>query len=237
MKNLTLWFTFIILLPSILHAQRSVDISAQMVKPSVGEVIYKNISFLIRVNFKNNGPGDLKTGDTIFYQFKIFGQPLMQVEPIKLPNDVPSGETYTHTWNSFGIGFSSGAENTPFCIESSLRNMADHVSDPNSTNNNTCNNVNLRMSVSVNENLDNKFFELYPNPANQVVFLNLESSEINDIAIEVFDINGKSIIKNKIHNEPGLFTIPVDVSVLTSGLYIIKVSNGTKITNQVLLIQ
>jgi predicted extracellular nuclease len=70
---------------------------------------------------------------------------------------------------------------------------------------------------------------IYPNPTSGS--LNI-SSEVNDYALQVFDLTGKMVI-NKIHLSQNAH---VDLSDLHNGIYLIKVNNGIhQITKKVIL--
>lgn len=70
-------------------------------------------------------------------------------------------------------------------------------------------------------------FSIYPNPAND--FINITSQTSGDISVAVYDILGKQVI-SKITSER------VDISTLTSGVYIVKISqNGISSTKKLIV--
>lgn len=70
-------------------------------------------------------------------------------------------------------------------------------------------------SNALNE-INSNFFELYPNPTNDRLFVKSKTSEIE--AIEICDVHGRSIVKIESHSE----NVEMDVSNLNSGVYIIR---------------
>jgi hypothetical protein len=74
--------------------------------------------------------------------------------------------------------------------------------------------------AAINDN-ELEGFNVYPNPTNETLFVNTLNS--NNKTIELFSIIGKKVYNNNTSNTN--FTI--NVSKLNSGLYILKVSDGT----------
>ncbi len=66
----------------------------------------------------------------------------------------------------------------------------------------------------------NQSFELFPNPANGFVTLTL--SQLTNQTISIFDISGKSV---KVMNATDL-KMNIDISDLSKGVYMVKVSDG-----------
>lgn len=63
-------------------------------------------------------------------------------------------------------------------------------------------------------------FEMYPNPVEDILFIEFNSTR--DIAYEVLDMNGRVLINGKLENWQ------IDFSPLSTGVYIMKVSDGNK---------
>lgn len=72
-------------------------------------------------------------------------------------------------------------------------------------------------------NLGSNSFNFYPNPANDI--LNIELPTLNDnINLVITDILGKTVYSNRITNN----VLSIDISSLNSGVYFITVGNSTK---------
>ena len=88
-----------------------------------------------------------------------------------------------------------------------------------------------RWNVSVEDvkyNSDN--IAVYPNPANDQLNVRLLFAESNAVNIELFDLTGK-VVASPNRNQaisPNQYTI--DVADLSKGVYILKVTNGTKVS-------
>ncbi len=70
---------------------------------------------------------------------------------------------------------------------------------------------------------------VYPNPANDL--LNITTARGLDLQVEVFSILGKRVIATRVQNSP------LDVSALTSGIYILKITEEDKTATQKLIIR
>gem|GEM_PF-5912156 len=238
MKKSVQIFCLLMLMSTLTIAQRSVDVNTILMKPAKGDIIYKNVSFFIRIDFKNESTTSMLTGDTIYFQFKIFNQPIGQQDLFKLPNDVASGETYNFMLPSYGIGFSSGAENTPFCVETSIINRSDPITDPNAANNAVCNNVNLRMSVSMDESTVVNQPEIYPNPAKYIFFVKTEENKSKHAQLTLTDLSGKECFNTDFETYNGISVVPVELPQLANGVYILQIKTDNQVfTKQIIINQ
>ena len=71
--------------------------------------------------------------------------------------------------------------------------------------------------------LDN--ISLYPNPANESILINLPESDFHSTSIILYDIIGNVAISN---NDISDYSVRLDVSKLSAGVYILKVNTGAK---------
>lgn len=73
---------------------------------------------------------------------------------------------------------------------------------------------------------------LYPNPANDVVYIANNSGETIE-SIKISDVTGRILIElnNQLNS-----TTAIDISTLTSGNYFIEINTGSKIESQNLTI-
>lgn len=67
-------------------------------------------------------------------------------------------------------------------------------------------------------------FEMYPNPVENVLFIDFNSTR--NVSYEVLDMNGRILFKGALENSQ------IDFSPLSSGVYIMKVSDGNKTITQ-----
>ncbi|WP_456440644.1 T9SS type A sorting domain-containing protein [Psychroserpens sp.] len=75
------------------------------------------------------------------------------------------------------------------------------------------------------DDFNSTFINLYPNPTNSILTIELNNNEAN-LAFQVFDVLGKQVINGNSNSEDFL---KIDVSNLEHGLYLIKISTKDKI--------
>jgi len=73
-------------------------------------------------------------------------------------------------------------------------------------------------SLSKNS-LSNQFYSIYPNPANDQLFI--KGQDLNELSIRIFDQTGKIVLNEKNYNQSG-----VSLSSLSNGMYWLELSNG-----------
>jgi photosystem II stability/assembly factor-like uncharacterized protein len=71
-------------------------------------------------------------------------------------------------------------------------------------------------------------FSVYPNPASDLLNINIQQSTKGDVLVEVFDLKGQIVIKQKYLAENS-FKVSIDISSLTPSAYFIRVQNGRSI--------
>lgn len=74
--------------------------------------------------------------------------------------------------------------------------------------------------------------KVYPNPAVNTVYFNIEGQQNAPGEVSVYNMNGKQIRMNNVSLTTGKNIGKVDVSNLPTGTYIIKVKNGNNISTQ-----
>jgi len=84
--------------------------------------------------------------------------------------------------------------------------------------------------VSVGEIISNDLFSMYPNPASEVVTLNLESN--SNYSFYVYNVIGKLVDSRVNANGP----TELNVSELPKGTYLIRISSGNKMFTEKLII-
>ena len=74
-------------------------------------------------------------------------------------------------------------------------------------------------TLSIDKNLEEFDFNIYPNPSSESISINTDE-ELNDITIQIQDMSGKTVLLTT-------ETQGVDVSFLESGYYLVTMNNGT----------
>jgi hypothetical protein len=73
----------------------------------------------------------------------------------------------------------------------------------------------------------NESFVLYPNPANEVLYLQLSSGQTTSGVIEIISVEGKIVYTQELNSNSAMYEI--DMSNISKGLYIIKVNRGSSV--------
>ena len=78
----------------------------------------------------------------------------------------------------------------------------------------------------------------YPNPASNMVFVSYNLTEKADVAISVYDIQGREVLKKVVMaKNSGKHLMKLDVNNLSPGLYIYQLTIGDKIITNKLSIE
>lgn len=81
---------------------------------------------------------------------------------------------------------------------------------------------------SIHDEVLNVGINLFPNPAKDVLALEVTSDNDIDAKLEVFDLWGRSIVFLSASLQNGLTTIHVPVSEIQNGIYLLKLSDGNR---------
>ncbi len=80
--------------------------------------------------------------------------------------------------------------------------------------------------TSIGEPLSNNFIlKIYPNPASEFVWVALESEEIKDAIVELYDMEGKLVYNSKLNVVEG--PNKIELNRLSSSQYILRISDAT----------
>jgi subtilisin-like proprotein convertase family protein len=98
---------------------------------------------------------------------------------------------------------------------------------------------NQTVSISATASVDN--FEIgslaiYPNPANNEINIKISTPSSDAVRVKIFDLQGRLIKENRYDAMARGFSKRVDVSSLSSGIYLMKISQGDKSGTKKLLI-
>lgn len=80
-------------------------------------------------------------------------------------------------------------------------------------------------SMSTQIDIEESFTEvnLYPNPANEILNIEIYKANFNELTIEIYNATGKQILKKKIEQIHNSENITLNISDLKSGLYIVNI--------------
>ncbi len=204
------------------------DVQVTLVSPASGASATGVSNFTISYNIKNNGPDQIAAGDTLFLtvligtqNYSLTGE-VDAVSVVVLPVAIPSGTTLP----SASIGLNATVNLTgvsgPVCVFAGIGEASLDTGDPNDSN--MLNNLDCFTSVPASAGIQEHAESVaiaYPNPANSILTVSVEGSELSGIFIIALD--GK-VVSTTIGST-------VDVSSLNAGMYFYE---ATTITGEVI---
>jgi hypothetical protein len=97
----------------------------------------------------------------------------------------------------------------------------------------------LGETTSVEQDMiESSLFKLYPNPSDGRLTLEISSAQTQNLLIVVSDLMGKIAYTNDLNlSAMGGSKNELDLSFLTSGIYLIQVSSGKEVFNRKLIIE
>ncbi|MDP5106979.1 MAG: M12 family metallo-peptidase [Polaribacter sp.] len=110
---------------------------------------------------------------------------------------------------------------------------ADHLTEWGETEDYS---VTVDDTASVKE-LDFEGFYLFPNPTKGEFTLKLQVVETDKVSVQLFDIRGRLVGEKKYYNTVTDFSERISFDKASSGLYLLKVTNGNKQTTRKLIIE
>lgn len=87
------------------------------------------------------------------------------------------------------------------------------------------------------EKLELNELNFYPNPSNGQFKLEFNVAEKSKTLIKIFDLSGKQVYIEKLHNFSGKYSNDIDLSSNKPGTYILQIIQGNKMLSKKLLIQ
>jgi len=102
----------------------------------------------------------------------------------------------------------------------------------------TCENDTVQKLVSIKitgieeEEFVNEAITLYPNPASNVLNVNLSLSLQEDVKIAIYNIQGQKMIEKIFDQRSSYQNIKLDISKLKAGIYFLKLNTESQVLNQ-----
>jgi hypothetical protein len=93
------------------------------------------------------------------------------------------------------------------------------------------------INTGIEENLVPSAFSVFPNPANDLITIQLNNLNGNNLQIKIIDVLGQTVIEKKEETISGSFEKQIDVSNLNAGVYMIMIRAGEKEFVQKVIIQ
>jgi hypothetical protein len=83
-------------------------------------------------------------------------------------------------------------------------------------------------------NSSKQSLEIYPNPADQTIHVRFLGNQPGSGLLELVDMHGRTLIRNEVSREYEM--IPLDISLLPSGFYMVKYSHISGVVSQKVVI-
>lgn len=123
---------------------------------------------------------------------------------------------YTYSWsNGSNVEDISGLAGGTYTVT---------VTDDNGCTQSFTFTVNSQLGVEDNDGAGD--ISIYPNPSNGLVNISIQTAGIQDLKLEVMDINGKLLVIKNLQNTGNGMIVPMDLTDLANGTYIIRLSNN-----------
>jgi hypothetical protein len=194
------------------------------------------------------GTDAVKAGDSI-----IFNMLLIDIETSNVLLQYPanaSGGNYSiviateeilpgATYDVAANGLSTGlivrnSRDMRMGVNTYLFDRSNPINDIDSTNNSTFRDMvwfnEYGNGVSVDKFNFNDGVAAYPNPAIDVLNVELTHTQIAGVKLELLDLNGKSVISEQLENAFSTKAYQMNVAGVQNGIYILKVTNGAEVT-------
>ncbi len=195
-------------------------------------------SFELQFTIKNNGAA-LTATDTIYYSWGILNGERTTVVVNADPrlfitgSPVPTGGSFQSPVFNVGInGIVGTSAPINLAVLAYVFNRSISAEDADSTDNLIINPYvwEKQYGASVADLTYNENISAHPNPANDVLNVNLLFAAGKDIQVELFDLSGKIASKKENTTVVSPTYHKLDVSGLEKGIYILKVTNGDAVS-------
>ncbi|MGB1037424.1 MAG: T9SS type A sorting domain-containing protein [Bacteroidia bacterium] len=242
-KTLTL---VLLALTSISYAQVDWAIKS-LKKPTELVSTLSGTAMDMTIECENKGTTTFNAGDSIIFNMLLLrpGVPANQALIAEFPSrasagvyslhlltsEVKPGETYDIEVNNLNY---RGFVNYSLDVVFGLRAYALNQVDDDSTNNVSGTTITWwnidRNGVSVDEVNFNNNIAAYPNPASDVLNVELLHTKLAEVKVELVDLTGKTVISKTIEDSFNGESYKLNVGEVENGMYILKVTNGTEVS-------
>ena len=175
---------------------------------------------------------DAPASSNILYRFPTNAAYALVV----LSEDVPPNGTYDIAIDQIIPVYTSSSINVVVGVSSYLFDRTANLIDSDSTNNLLGANIiwynEYRNGVSVNEVDYNGKVAAYPNPANDILNVELLYTKVADVKIELVDLVGKSVISEGFPSFSQHGAFQLSTTSIKNGIYILKVTNGDAVSTR-----
>ena len=152
-----------------------------------------------------------------------------QYAPIALPAGTPTGGTYT------GAAV-TGTLFTPSMSVVGVNTVTYSVTVNNCTGQ-AFQNITVLDCTGITESTFNNEINIYPNPTSGMFNISISNANFAELTISVVDIRGREVYKSVDKNIAAQYNKQLNLEQVAKGIYYIKLSNGTDVKIQKLVIE
>ena len=85
--------------------------------------------------------------------------------------------------------------------------------------------------------INNELISVYPNPASGAALLTYQVKEAGAVSVEVFDAQGRAVLRRSMEQVPGDYDMTIDTDGLSAGLHILTVTTQSTRSTQRLIVK
>ncbi len=111
------------------------------------------------------------------------------------------------------------------------------ITDGNGCTNSSSQNITVNNCIGIIESSNTYFVNVYPNPTQGSFVLVIDNASIDELLISVVDMQGKEVFSVREKNITTEYRKQIDLSDVSKGIYFIKLSTGSDVKVQKLIIQ
>lgn len=154
----------------------------------------------------------------------------LQASAMILTGGSPTGGIYSGTGVAAGSFDPSVAGVGSFPITYTL-------TDTNSCTNSASSSISVQDCTGIEENLSSSEVSVYPNPTLGSFNIFIDNVNFDELYISIFDIQGKEVFTSEDKNVSGAYNKQINLEDISKGVYYIKLSTGSEVKVQKLIIQ
>lgn len=96
--------------------------------------------------------------------------------------------------------------------------------------------INVSSSVVSTESFELSNFSMFPNPSNGIISVRFETNSSDNVGVQVFDLQGRSIVSKQFDAGSLVFEETINVGNLANGIYLVRVNQGDRSTTKNMII-
>lgn len=96
--------------------------------------------------------------------------------------------------------------------------------------------INVSSSVVSTESFELSNFSLFPNPSNGIISVKFETNSSDQVAVQIFDLQGRTIINRTYDSDRLIFEESMNIGTLANGIYLVRVNQGDRSTTKNIIV-